>query len=225
MDDAEDTAAAMAAVMGFSGFGAQKPNKRRKFNPSTDAFVASDSLSASTSALPSRRYNDGSIATTGSNNVPLGVRKKNDDEIDLDGDADEERISPEDETARQTTADNDDEDPEPQYLDTSRPPAPAAPDAAQDLQSKIDDIVGGSADPSTAPQLSFPVVDGGHSTRGGRGGRQRNANRDGRSGNKWWADYYDPSFIVNPWDKLEKAHGLEPRGTWVSWDEAKAAQV
>ncbi|KAI1130779.1 hypothetical protein F5Y10DRAFT_108149 [Nemania abortiva] len=231
MDEAEDTAAAMAAAMGFASFGAQKPNKRRKFNPSTDAFVAPISPSASTSAstLPFHRYNDDRATTTGSNTVPLGHRKQptNADEIDLDDDEDE--IEPQSvsdsQLAQRIAGDDDDGDPEPQYLDTSRPSAPVIADPADDLQSKIDAIVGSSGvwDPVTSTQPSSSVAGSEYSSRGGRGGRQRHVNRDDRSGNKWWEGYYDPAFIVNPWDKLEKANGLEPRGTWVTWEEAKAA--
>jgi hypothetical protein len=41
----EDDAAAMAAAMGFSSFGASKqPNKKRKFNTATDAFIDGQEL-------------------------------------------------------------------------------------------------------------------------------------------------------------------------------------
>ncbi|KAI1155283.1 hypothetical protein F4825DRAFT_447626 [Nemania diffusa] len=226
MDDVEDTAAAMAAAMGFSSFGAQKPNKRRKFNPSTDAFV--DSISPEASTLPFHGYADNHITTTGSNTIPLGRRRQaaNTDEIDLDDEDDENEghRSLGGPPAQQITTE-DDEDPEPQYLDTSRPSAPIVADPADDLQSKIDAIVGSSADAHASPQGSSSVVDNGHSSRGGRGGRQHNMNRGGQSGTNWWEDYYDPAFIVNPWDNLEKANGLEPRGSWVSWEEAKAAKA
>ncbi|GAW14823.1 hypothetical protein ANO14919_042260 [Xylariales sp. No.14919] len=236
MDDVEDTdtATAMAAAMGFSSFGAQKPNKRRKFNPSTDAFVASDSPSnsTSTSTLPFHRYNDNdgdNIAITGSNTVPLGVRKQNVDEIDLDGDQDEAHPAPDGQAAQPITTE-DDEDPEPQYLDTSRPSAPIAVDSADALQSRIDAIVGSSAYAPTSSQLpprpsfSSTIASDGHSSRD-RGGHQHNMTREGQSGTRWWEGYYDPAFIINPWDSLEKSNGLEPRGDWVSWEEAKTAQT
>ncbi|RYC59288.1 hypothetical protein CHU98_g6916 [Xylaria longipes] len=231
MDDGEDDgAAAMAAAMGFSSFGAQKPNKRRKFNPSTDAFVAPKSPSApgSGSGPHFHEYADNYITTTGSNMVPLGIRKKNVDEIDLEGTEYEGHLPPDSQEPRETTADDDngdEDDPEPQYLDSSRPSAPIVADPVDSLQSKIDAIVGGSADAGAFPQLSSSVADSGQSSRGGRGGHQRNMNRDNRSGTKWWEGYYDPAFIVNPWDNIEKANGLEPRGAWVSWEEAKGAQT
>ncbi|KAI0455109.1 hypothetical protein F5B21DRAFT_214081 [Xylaria acuta] len=230
MDDGEDDAAtAMAAAMGFSSFGAQKPNKRRKFNPSTDAFVArSPPAPGSASGPHFHEHADNHITTTGSNMVPLGIRRKNVDEIDLEGDQDEGHL-PGNQEPQHTTADdnnnNDDDDPEPQYLDTSRPSAPVVADPIDSLQSKIDAIVDSSADAPASPQPSSSVVGGGQSSRGGRGGSQRNMSRGNRSGTKWWEGYYDPAFIVNPWDKLEKANGLEPRGAWVSWEEAKGVQA
>ncbi|KAJ1338565.1 hypothetical protein MN608_01425 [Microdochium nivale] len=49
---------------------------------------------------------------------------------------------------------------------------------------------------------------------GGRGGHQPKST--------WWTDYYDPSTNVNPWERLEQERGLQPRGPWMTWDEAKA---
>jgi hypothetical protein len=44
----DEDANAMAAFMGFSAFGSQKPpTKKRKFNPTTDAFVGGTGTSRS----------------------------------------------------------------------------------------------------------------------------------------------------------------------------------
>ncbi|KAI0466306.1 hypothetical protein F4859DRAFT_303345 [Xylaria cf. heliscus] len=230
MDDSEDATAAMAAAMGFSSFGAQQPNKRRKFNPSTDAFVAPESPSASTSASGPHfhEHANNRMKFTGANTIPLGVRKKNVGEIDLGDDEDEGHLPPGSEEPQQAAVGNDnhdEDDPEPQYLDTSRPSAPIAANPADSLQSQIDAIVGRSADARAFLQLPSSVVGDGESSRGDYRGPQRNIDRDDRSGTKWWENYYDPSFIVNPWEQLEKAHGLEPRGDWVSWEEAKRART
>ncbi|KAF4977151.1 hypothetical protein FZEAL_6294 [Fusarium zealandicum] len=32
----------------------------------------------------------------------------------------------------------------------------------------------------------------------------------------WYVGYYDPMSNENPWERLEKARGLEARGTWIS---------
>ncbi|KAI1108286.1 hypothetical protein F5Y14DRAFT_93764 [Nemania sp. NC0429] len=237
MDDADDadTATAMAAALGFSSFGAQKPNKRRKFNPSADAFVAS----ASGPALPLHRHSGDHDNTpfTGSNTIPLGLRKPNmnTDEIDLGDDDEDGEQPPPAVPATQRAAtygddghdgDGDAEDPDSRYLDTSRPSAPIVAGPADDLQSKIDAIIGTSTTHAHAlPQLSSSwAVDSSYPGRSGYGDHPRNANRDTRSGGKWWEGYYDPGFITNPWDPLEKAYGLEPYGTWMSWEEAKAAR-
>ncbi|KAK5632561.1 hypothetical protein RRF57_008275 [Xylaria bambusicola] len=231
MSDAEeaDNATAMAAAMGFSSFGAQQPNKRRKFNPNTDAFVAPglSAISTANSAFHFHRHNEagGHTTTTGSNTVPLGVRKKNVDEIDLDDDEVVEQLPSTGQMTQSTTA-YDEEDPEPQYIDTSRPSAPVVFDSTGPLQSKIDAIVRSSKEIYTAPQLPSTVMASGrYSNRADHGGHQRNMNREDQSGTKWWEDYYDPTFIMNPWDELEKVRGLEPRGTWISWKDAKTAQV
>lgn len=71
MDD--DTAAAMAAAMGFSSFGAQNPqSKKRKYNPNNDAVVSIE-----------HAEHHG----TGANSAPVGDRRAppaNADEIALD---------------------------------------------------------------------------------------------------------------------------------------------
>jgi hypothetical protein len=62
----EDEAAAMAAAMGFSSFGASKqPNKKRKFNTATDAFIDGQEL---------EKIDRGGKKGKGSggNNIPLG---------------------------------------------------------------------------------------------------------------------------------------------------------
>ncbi|KAI0389728.1 hypothetical protein F5Y17DRAFT_108327 [Xylariaceae sp. FL0594] len=210
--DSEDgTAAAMAAAMGFSSFGGNKTNKRRKFNHNTDDA-------------------GGASASTGSNMTPLGVRNSsnmNTDEIELDMEDDEGQGQGGQPTipAHPTTQQNDGDqgDFEPQFIDTSRPSAPLLPTALVDeFQAKIDAIVSGSAEPiqpsSALNGSALPVRDGSHG-----GVRRHDTKRDGdRSGPKWWENYYDPASIVNPWEKLEQDNGLEPRGRWLSWEEAKA---
>lgn len=46
--------------------------------------------------------------------------------------------------------------------------------------------------------------------RGGGGGRER-----GERNEKWYEDYYDPTFNENPWARLEKEKGLPSVGTWL----------
>ncbi|KAG5951353.1 hypothetical protein E4U53_003283 [Claviceps sorghi] len=39
----------------------------------------------------------------------------------------------------------------------------------------------------------------------------------------WYKDYYDSTSNENPWERLEKAMGLETKGTWVSRSSSTAA--
>ncbi|RYO85904.1 hypothetical protein DL766_003964 [Monosporascus sp. MC13-8B] len=215
MDDAE--AAAMAEAMGFSSFGAQKPSKRRKFNPGADAVVASTSTATSAASTSSNHV--GGPLSSGSNSTPLGVRTQNNDEISLHLDDDDHDGDPAAGTgAAPHTAAEDDR--EPQYIDISRPPAPANAGPGDDVQTRIDSIVGvpygQHFEMHTVPVYNQASRGG----RGGRGGHQSARDRDGDKG-KWWEDYYDPSSNVNPWERLEHDRGLKPRGLWMSWEEAQ----
>ena len=65
-DEEDVEAQAMAAAMGFSSFGTQKPaTKKRKFNPATDAYVEGEELA---SLDKGGRKGQGS----GGNTIPLG---------------------------------------------------------------------------------------------------------------------------------------------------------
>ncbi|KAK7948098.1 uncharacterized protein PG986_008984 [Apiospora aurea] len=198
-DEWDEDTAAMAEAMGFASFGGQAHgSKRRKYNArADDAYVAGAGGDESTLL-----FHD---AGSGSNNTPLGERrqptkkqktKANEDEIDLDDDDDDNQ--------NKAADTNDAQDPAPQYIDTSLPPDLA--------QSELDALVasgGGAA----------------ASQRGGvysqRGAGNRRSGRDRASGPPWWEDYYDPAFNTNPWEKIEKARGLQPRGPWLSYDESK----
>lgn len=114
--ESEDEEAAMAAVMGFSGFGKAPATKKRKYNSKTDAFIEGQELQ---DIDKGGRKGQGS----GGNEVPLGrmrvlaapstqeeqsePQQKNEDEIDLDmGEGYEDEDRPMEERC----------------LDTSRPP-------------------------------------------------------------------------------------------------------
>lgn len=212
MEDAEDTTTAMAQAMGFSSFGAQNnSNKRRKFNPRADAVVAS-------SSTPTDAHHHNSVAQrveSGSNATPLGVRTRNEDEIDLEGGEDEANASTTGGRDNLNNAGN--SGPGPQYLNTSRPPAAIALDFNDYGQSRMDSILGVSSHQLIAGPSSF----GGPSIPRRGGGYHPNRGRGHESGKEWWEDYYDPSSNVNPWEQLEQTKGLGPRGRWMSWEEAK----
>lgn len=212
MDDADSEA--MARAMGFSSFGAQ-PTKRRKYNHRADEAVV---------AAPSLPIHQPS--PHGANAVPLGTRSQNKDEISLDDEDDDDAAAGGASAGAASTAsaptdaqgegsavaavDGLDEDPEPQYMDTSRPSLPAA----DDTQSRIDAVVGGGGPGEQRPAAVAPESHGtGHHR--GRGGRQQ-------GGQPWWDDYYDPTANMNPWERLEKERNMVPTNVWLTWEESKA---
>lgn len=221
-DEWDEDTEAMAQAMGFASFGGQNhPSKRRKYNArADDAFVAGADGGGDESTLP---FHD---AGSGSNNTPLGERrqpatkkqktKNNMNEIDLDDDEDEGEDGEEGNTNADGDPAADDaaaQDTEPQYIDTSQPP--------DQVQTGIDAIVGAGAGGLPAkPTWVSPHV--GTQSGPGRPQRHGGGDRDRNSDEPWWTDYYDPAFNTNPWEKIEKAQGLEPRGTWLSYDESKA---
>jgi hypothetical protein len=133
-EDDDPEAAAMAAAMGFSSFGSHKPPaKKRKFNPTTDAFVEGQELE---SIDRGGRKGKGS----GGNDIPLGKArvfgqlksdKGNEDKIDLDleddvegdghGDGGVPLRGPQYIDASLAPLAEDNEEDGPQYLDTSLP--------------------------------------------------------------------------------------------------------
>ncbi|KAF4828432.1 hypothetical protein CGCTS75_v007446 [Colletotrichum tropicale] len=66
-----------------------------------------------------------------------------------------------------------------------------------------------------------------HGGRGGRGGGRNNNNHHHHQqrddGKPWWEGYYDHKSNENPWAKLEKAAGVEPRGSWALEGQAQTA--
>ncbi|KAI9046760.1 hypothetical protein LZ554_009497 [Drepanopeziza brunnea f. sp. 'monogermtubi'] len=109
--DSDPEGAAMAAAMGFSSFGAKPAAKKRRFNPSTDAFVEGDAL---------EKLDRGGKKGTGSggNTIPLGRTrtigvkseaqargaKQNDEEIALDDDEEKEEDEEEEDAEAVDTA-------------------------------------------------------------------------------------------------------------------------
>ena len=172
MSDSDSEGAAMAAAMGFSSFGGKPAAKKRKFNPTTDAFVEGQAL---------EKLDRGGKKGTGSggNMIPLGKQRvigqkkeravQNEQEITLD--EDDEEGSGEDgpqyiDTSRTPPAADDDA---PQYIDTSEPPPvvpdPAAEAEAQEMQRRIDAILEsiGSAPPPPSNDID-PLVPPGTSS-------------------------------------------------------------
>ncbi|KAK2610168.1 hypothetical protein N8I77_003621 [Diaporthe amygdali] len=210
-DDDLDSAA-MAEAMGFTGFGMQRANRKRKLTPP---------------------------AQTGANNAPLGKRRPlnlpepvsgdasgaNADEIGLDDDDDDGGAG----LARDQQGGGEEFDADaagPQYIDTSRPSRGYYPEELEDMQTqaRIDALTFADA-PSTTGHHQLPQKppqqQGQHAGKAARwsGGRAG-------SGLPWWEGEWDPRLIdrmvENPWERLEKQRGLEARGTWPSKDRGAA---
>lgn len=126
--DEEEEAAAMAAMMGFSGFGSQKPPaKRRKFT--TDAFVEGQAVTALDRGGKKGQGSGGNMmplgktkvfGTTSANQANQSVAK-NESEITLDDD----------------DADDDDSADGPQYVDSLPPPILADEDGPQYVDTSL----------------------------------------------------------------------------------------
>jgi hypothetical protein len=141
--DEEEEAAAMAAMMGFSGFGSQKPPaKKRKFT--TDAFVEGQELS--TLVDKGGKKGQGS----GGNTMPLGKTRV------FGATSESKAVGPVAVNDSEIDLGEDEESDGPQYIDTSLPPpimatgheAPHRPhfepppgvsdEEAKEMQSRID---------------------------------------------------------------------------------------
>jgi len=80
----------------------------------------------------------------------------------------------------------------------------------------------GSPDVETEKRDGYLV-----STREG-GGFPREREKRGQRNEGWWEGYYDPSFNVNPWEKLERERGLRAVGSWLEqghWDWKAGVRV
>lgn len=188
--DPEADEQAMAQMMGFSSFGAQdRPQKKRKYNPEADAAVHTTQQAVQP-------------APTGSNSTPMGTRAPkeatraaNTDEIDLD-DGDDDNAGAQGVPIEHGT--------NPNHVPSGNTSEPA------------------TALPHGLPQrpaagVGFTGLPGGGEDYG-RGPRAQHHGSDRAQGQPWYEGYYDTLSNRNPWEKLEKAMGLQPRGTWISHD-------
>lgn len=220
LEEDDPDAAAMAEAMGFSGFGSQRPAKR-KFNANADAAVSS-----------TREKKGGNVSKTGANNAPLGVRRPlqlppptsaafptrpygNAEEIDLDGDDDEGAVGEDGVGVAAFEAKN-------KFIDALQTPGGYQSEDADSMvvQPPTRTIVdngppGLPARPTN--QQNFQRGQNHQHGRGGQGGSHgAGPGSIGLGGAPWWEGYYDAKMNENPWEKLERERGLLPRGTWVA---------
>jgi hypothetical protein len=233
-EDLEVDDGSMAAAMGFASFGgASRPAKKRRF----DAVIAGQNPKpvaehrTGANSVPVRASGASSGAITGDRqtvaedkdrqaiNPSKAERDPNelvldeeDGADDEDGTKDGERAIGDGRTAPGTAAqaEDEDDDPEPQYIDTSRP--------STELSTRDDAQFGLPSQLVALEDTTPPFAQRGN-FHGGRG-RGRGAYRGGLHGGSapgtpWWTDYLDPSFNQNPWERLERNLGLDARGSWV----------
>lgn len=219
LEDHDPDAAAMAEAMGFSGFGSQRPAKR-KFNANADAAVSSSP----------QEKKGGYVSKTGANNAPLGVRRplnlpapisnssggidetRNAEEIDLE----------EDERGLAGADNRDAADLEVKHkvIDALQTPGGYQSEDADSMvaQPPTHTVVdnGPPGLPSRPPtQQNSMQSQGRHQGRGGQEGA-RIVGSVGTAATPWWEGYYDAKMNENPWEKLERERGLQPRGSWLA---------
>ncbi|KAG9231062.1 hypothetical protein BJ875DRAFT_132778 [Amylocarpus encephaloides] len=154
-DEDDAAAAAMAAAMGFSSFGGAKAAKKRKFNPSTDAYIGGQDLE--------KVHRGGKKGKgSGGNQIPLGRARMigggppdlsgsvaNEEETDADGDGEDGGVmingSEEERGPQGQSAPGFEDEDGPRYLDTSQPapvgqppPPPASTEPDAKTQTRMD---------------------------------------------------------------------------------------
>jgi len=232
-------ARAMAEALGFSSFGSHKPPaKKRKFNATTDAYIEGQELASLDKGGKKGQGSGGNTIPLGKQRIIGGgtaeaprdkdIKKTsaigNEDEIDL-GDDEEPEDGPNYLDTSLPPPIEASENDGPQYLDSSRPP-PASEDEAKEVQSRIDALLASLDGPgelsSATPPIPFSSASYKLPQRPPTGNTQYVAPvasssrpiQRGQKNEKWFIDYYDPTFNENPWERLEKQNGLEPLCKW-----------
>ncbi len=178
-------AAAMAAAMGFSGFGAQsRPSKKRRFNPRADAATTSTSaavpvppeLAAVKGSPPAQRL------------LPLLQQRD-------PGIANASEGTGEEEEGGGGGGDS-----------GGRTHLQAQPDGSVAEHRGSEPRVVAAAPGAGRGSISSrgPPF---HGSDGGGGSGHRNT--------EWYIGYYDRSSNENPWAELEAKMGLKPVGSWL----------
>ena len=139
-------------------------------------------------------------SSTGANSAPLGTRPApptNTDEIQLDDDDDndEEEVAADGNTAAAAVAETGDIATQDAYYPAGLPQRPAAGMDFVNSQNQRHNA--------------------GQNRQGG--GRQHNK--------LWYENYYDHLSNENPWARLEKKLGLQPRGSWIEREPTQATPV
>ncbi|KAG5975206.1 hypothetical protein E4U55_007789 [Claviceps digitariae] len=190
--DADADAAAMAQAMGFSSFGTQDQDRPLKKRRYNPA---ADSISSAQTASPPQ--------ATGSNTTPLAApsakASTNADEIDLH---DEDDL--EDHNHGATP------------LQASQVSMPALPAGLPARPAPGTGFVGNVSSHPNSHAYTHAHAHAHASPFRPRNPAQRSRNEF------WYTDYYDRTWNENPWERLEKAMGLDTTGEWVSRFDIRA---
>jgi hypothetical protein len=183
MDDDFEVDPEMTAAMGFSSFGAQPNAKKRKYHHD-DAVISLD---------------DPQGESSGANTTELGIRKQRDDSFS--------GVSPQtDSTASMSTA-RDASIIHPagasaglsQFISQAQslPPRPTPPGSNQNHQISTPSASGPTSFPGGIPKQFFDKLDW----------KELEALRKGLKDENGDVAYFLPSFIEDPWAKLEREQG------------------
>lgn len=186
MED-DDTAADMAAAMGFSSFGTQNPpSKKRKYNPNTDAVFSID---------------ESKLYGTGANSAPVAERRA------PATNADEIALSDDDDDANKKDDIKGDGSPEGAPIESTGGTVHSVGAGVAGLPQRPAQPQGGFGGQQRQRSGGGPrQAQGGYAGQKGHHGINE----------LWYKDYYDHFSNENPWAKLEAAAGLQPISTWVS---------
>lgn len=237
-DGSGSDSAAMMAAMGFAGFGMQRPAKKRKYDEQHhhdhDGVIvdAASGTGANTAPLGARRGASGPAPASGSLPARPGRKKKMATGAAGSRDADEIELDDDDDDGRQDAGADGAADVEngaaegapageagagPQYIDTSRPSRGYLPEELEDMamQAKIDAIMSATLGPQGGYPNQQQPQHHHHRQQQQQPPRHRPTHQQGGGGRPWWVGYYDAKTNENPWEKLERERGLQPRGAWL----------
>ncbi|KAH8760403.1 hypothetical protein F5883DRAFT_140097 [Diaporthe sp. PMI_573] len=192
-DDDPDSAA-MAEAMGFTGFGMQRSNKKRKLT------TPPSQTGANNAPLGKRRplnLPQPVLSEAGGDGDDGGEEDGNPEEIDLDGDDGEG-----------------DADAAGIQVNGGEGDADVVNERAVGALTVSDDA------PATTgpPQHHHPLPPRPQQQNHHHDASRRPGGRQGQGQVPWWEGEWDPRLVArmieNPWDRLEKQRGLGALGTW-----------
>lgn len=193
-----DTEQSMAAMLGFSSFGQNRPSKKRRFNTHAD-----DAITSNDSQTSPNLFAGPLPTTTGANSLPVHPRYDSRQPppqpadlatLDVKVDSSGKIIFPRDTDIETVKA----------YIASKSPggvlPADFDPYNLDDQSWEIEG--------ETEPAIDVPP---------GRWGRANTPPFPGDTPSaqpQWYDNYYDRNSNENPWERLERERGIAAVGLW-----------